>query len=78
LREAWAAFGFNRTRASEIKAEWSNISSADSILEWREASEPDAETIHKAMKTKLNELFPRLEKLGPVLKAPCKLPATAT
>jgi hypothetical protein len=54
------------------------MDSADSIHEWQEDSEPDAETIHKAMKTKLDELSPRLEKLEPVLKALCKLPSAAT
>jgi hypothetical protein len=77
LLEAWAGFGHRRSKASEIKARWSNISSADSIHEWQEDSEPDAETIHKAMKNKLDELFPKLEKLEPVLKSLCKLPSAA-
>jgi hypothetical protein len=78
LLEAWTGFGFNRSKASEIKAKWSNISSADSILEWKEDSEPDAEAIHREMKNKLDELFPKLEKLEPVLKSLCELPSAAT
>jgi hypothetical protein len=51
---------------------YTRVSGREPVLEWAEGDEPEAETIRAAVQKKLNELYPRIEKLASVLKPLCK------
>lgn len=71
LRKEIAALGLKSSKAKEVKGAWSRLTSRLSILEWEEDEEPDADTVRSAVTNQLDELYPRLEKLGAKLKTLC-------
>ena len=52
-----------------FKNNFCGITATDCIARWEEDEDPEPEEIRDAVKRKLNELYPQLEKLGSVLKA---------
>ena len=65
--------GFKAQSArKKIGGRYTRVSGRESVLEWAEGEEPEAEAIRTAVQKKLNELYPRLEKLASVLKPLCK------
>jgi hypothetical protein len=55
-----------------IGPRYTPVSAREPVLEWAEDDEPEAEEIGTVVKKKLDELYPRLEKLALVLKPLCK------
>jgi hypothetical protein len=68
------ACGFKRAQSRPLKNNWSLLAAAEAILDWHEGDEPDVEEARKKVKTSLDELYPKLEKLEPVLKRLADLP----
>lgn len=77
LREACQACGLKRSQASEIAENWARVTAANPFLEWGEGEEPDDGTIHAKVKTMLDGLYPKLEKLALVLKPLCDFQGSA-
>lgn len=55
---------------------YTRISAREPVLEWAQGDEPEARAIRTAVRKKLDELHPRLEKLASVLKPLCNVPAS--
>jgi PD-(D/E)XK nuclease superfamily len=61
-------FGF-RHSGREIKDNYTRVSGRERILKWeQDEDEPEAEVIRTAIKTKLDDLFPKLEGVPSVLR----------
>jgi hypothetical protein len=69
LREEAVGVGFKRSRASTVAEKWSRVCAAETILEWGEEDEPEPELIRRSVKKKLDDLYPKLEKLASVVKS---------
>lgn len=66
-------YGFKpRMARRKIGTRFTRISANESILKWDQDEEPDAEAVRVAMRQKLDDLYPRLEKLGSALKPFCE------
>jgi hypothetical protein len=63
-------FGLKLPRSStkEVKNNRSCITATERILEWTEKQKPQADEIRAAVKKTLDDLYPKLDKLGVVLK----------
>jgi hypothetical protein len=78
LRDKSPSFGFKRSKASQVEGKWNRISALETILEWGEDDEMEAEAIRENVKNKLDELYANLEKLATVLKPLCDLTSART
>ena len=67
LRVKSPNFEFRPTRAKNIDNDWDQVTGWESILAWDE-DEPDMDVLREGLKKKLDELYARLEKLGPVMR----------
>jgi hypothetical protein len=70
LLEKCPEFGFKRpqVKAQEVKNNYSRISTFERFLELAEDEEPEPDAIRVCIKKMLDGLYPKLEKLGLVLK----------
>jgi hypothetical protein len=71
-------FGFKRSKAKKLSDNWSVIAPGERLGEWGEDETPDQETLRAAVNKRLDDLYPKLEKLAKVLKPLCKRLASAT
>ena len=55
-----------------IGTTYTRITAREPVLEWAEGDEPEAADIRTSVRKKLDELYPRLEKLASELKPLCK------
>jgi hypothetical protein len=68
LREKAPGVGFKPTQAWKVEGQWNRIVGSECILEWNEDEEPEPDVMRAATKKKLDELYPRFEKLTDVLR----------
>lgn len=55
-----------------IGTRYTRVSGREPVLEWAEGDEPESEAVRAAVQKKLDELYPRLEKLAAVLRPLCE------
>jgi hypothetical protein len=70
-------FGFKRKQGGKVTGKRTTLTGRERVLEWGEDDLPESETIRRAVKSTLDDLFERLEKLALVLKPMCKLPTSS-
>ena len=70
LREKVREAGFKEIKAKKLDGRegWNRISATDTIVNWGEDDELEPAVIQEAVKKLLDDIFPKLEKLAPVLK----------
>jgi hypothetical protein len=75
LIEECARVGFKRSKPKGVKNTYGRLSGVEVILDWGEVDPPESDVIRAAVKNTLDDLFAKLEKLTPVLKALCNVSA---
>jgi hypothetical protein len=61
-------FKLPKSHIKEVKNNFCRVTAYERVFEWVEDSEPEPNEIRAAVKKALDDLYPRLEKLGSVLK----------